>query len=163
MLVERCTRPGALHALPAAERNAMVVVAAYAPSSQGDAALKAAIRDVAMTDRDLLVASFPYTDPLDGSRSADAEEVNEAINRISSDMSHDERAYLETLEVRVREAGAESLRDIGDFLLRVAHEEKASLIVIGLRHSAPVGRLMLGQTVKRLLLESPCPVLVTKD
>ncbi|ANP27763.1 UspA domain-containing protein [Mycobacteroides abscessus subsp. abscessus] len=141
----------------------MVVVAAYASTSQGDAALAAAIRDVAMTDRELLVASFPYSDPLEGSRSADAEEVNEAIKRVSADMSHEERAYLETLEVRVREAGLESSRDIGDFLLRVVREEKASLIVIGLRHSAPVGRLMLGQTVKRLLLESPCPVLVTKD
>ncbi|MDU1123085.1 MAG: universal stress protein [Dermabacter sp.] len=52
---------------------------------------------------------------------------------------------------------------MGDFLLRVAREENASVIVIGLRHSAPVGRLMLGQTVKRLLFEAPCPVLVTKD
>ncbi|MCT2149867.1 universal stress protein [Dermabacter vaginalis] len=154
--------PSAQHTLPV-ERTVMVVVAAYASTSQGDAALAAAIRDVAMTDRELLVASFPYSDPLEGSRSADAEEVNEAIKRVSADMSHEERAYLETLEVRVREAGLESSRDIGDFLLRVVREEKASLIVIGLRHSAPVGRLMLGQTVKRLLLESPCPVLVTKD
>ncbi|EPH14479.1 hypothetical protein HMPREF1484_01782 [Dermabacter sp. HFH0086] len=141
----------------------MVVVAAYAPTSQGDAALEAAIRDVAVTDRELLVASFPYADPFEGACCANAEEVQEAINRVSAHMSHDERAYLETLKVRVREAGAESSRDIGDFLLRVAREENASVIVIGLRHSAPVGRLMLGQTVKRLLLEAPCPVLVTKD
>ena len=139
----------------------MVVVAAYAPTSQGDAALEAAIRDVAVTDRELLVASFPYADPFEGACCANAEEVQEAINRVSARMSHDERAYLETL--KVREAGAESSKDIGDFLLRVAREENASVIVIGLRHSAPVGRLMLGQTVKRLLLEAPCPVLVTKD
>ncbi|MFE9204144.1 universal stress protein [Micromonospora sp. NPDC007230] len=47
-------------------------------------------------------------------------------------------------------------------LLRVVEETNAALVVIGLRHRAPVGKLLLGSTARQILLDAPCPVLGVK-
>jgi nucleotide-binding universal stress UspA family protein len=47
-------------------------------------------------------------------------------------------------------------------ILRVAAEEEADLIVIGIRHRTPVGKLFLGSTSQQVLLDAPCPVLAVK-
>lgn len=52
--------------------------------------------------------------------------------------------------------------DIADLVLDEAARVDASLIVIGLRHRTPVGKLLLGSTAQRILLDSTCPVLAVK-
>jgi nucleotide-binding universal stress UspA family protein len=47
-------------------------------------------------------------------------------------------------------------------LLKVAEEVSAELIIIGLRRRSPVGKLILGSTAQRILLDAPCPVLAVK-
>ena len=47
-------------------------------------------------------------------------------------------------------------------ILRVAAEEDASLIVIGMRQRSPVGKLFLGSTSQQVLLDAPCAVLAVK-
>jgi nucleotide-binding universal stress UspA family protein len=49
-----------------------------------------------------------------------------------------------------------------DEILRVAADEGADLIVIGIRHRTPVGKLLLGSTSQQVLLDAPCPVLAVK-
>ncbi|WP_270888881.1 universal stress protein [Pedococcus sp. 5OH_020] len=49
-----------------------------------------------------------------------------------------------------------------DEILRVAETEDASLIVIGMRHRTPVGKLLLGSTSQQVLLDASCAVLAVK-
>ena len=48
------------------------------------------------------------------------------------------------------------------FARRIAEEHGVDLIVIGIRHRSPVGKLLLGSTARRILLEANCPVLAVK-
>ncbi|WP_380169823.1 universal stress protein [Kineococcus sp. DHX-1] len=52
--------------------------------------------------------------------------------------------------------------DPADDLITAAEESGASLIVIGLRRRTPVGKLILGASAQRILLDAPCPVLAVK-
>ena len=52
--------------------------------------------------------------------------------------------------------------DTAEALLDLAEEVDASLLVIGSRHRTRVGKLLLGSTVQRVLLEAQLPVLVVK-
>ena len=52
--------------------------------------------------------------------------------------------------------------DTAESLLDLAEEVEASLLVIGSRQRTRVGKLLLGSTVQRVLLEAHLPVLVVK-
>jgi nucleotide-binding universal stress UspA family protein len=49
-----------------------------------------------------------------------------------------------------------------DDVLDVAEEVQAELIVIGLRRRTAVGKLILGGSAQRILLDATCPVLAVK-
>jgi len=52
--------------------------------------------------------------------------------------------------------------DAAAALLTVMERGDAELLVIGIRHRSPVGKLLLGSTEHQLLLECPKPVLAMK-
>jgi len=75
----------------------------------------------------------------------------------------------EAVQEKLAAAGlAQELRDVpdsedpADDLISAAEETGASLIVIGLRRRTPVGKLILGASAQRILLDAPCPVLAVK-
>jgi nucleotide-binding universal stress UspA family protein len=47
-------------------------------------------------------------------------------------------------------------------VLDAAEDHQADLIVIGLRRRTPVGKLFLGSTAQRIILEADCPVVAVK-
>ncbi|BCI53851.1 universal stress protein [Mycolicibacterium litorale] len=49
-----------------------------------------------------------------------------------------------------------------DALIAAMERDDAELLVIGLRHRSPVGKLLLGSVSQRVLLECPKPVLAVK-
>ncbi|MBD0322829.1 MAG: universal stress protein [Aldersonia sp.] len=52
--------------------------------------------------------------------------------------------------------------DAVESLLDAMEAEDAELLVIGIRHRTPVGKLLMGSTAQRLLLNCPKPVLAVK-
>ena len=52
--------------------------------------------------------------------------------------------------------------DTAEELLKAMGRDDAELLVIGVRHRSPVGKLLLGSVSQRLLLECPKPVLAVK-
>lgn len=46
-------------------------------------------------------------------------------------------------------------------LIRIADEQQADLIIIGLAKRTRVGKALMGSDAQRVLLGAPCPVLVT--
>ncbi len=74
-------------------------------------------------------------------------------------------------ESRVRAEMREQLPDVtvvigrgnpSDVIARVAEEQGCDLIVTGVARDEPLGRLMLGNTVDRLVRRSPVPVLIVR-
>jgi nucleotide-binding universal stress UspA family protein len=52
--------------------------------------------------------------------------------------------------------------DTAEELLKAMEHDDAELLVIGIRHRSPVGKLLLGSVSQQLLLECPKPVLAVK-
>jgi len=128
----------------------MTVLVGYVPNSFGEAALSAAVAEAARRQERLLVVNMSRDDVLaDAHRAAD-----DQLARVRRDLGE---LGVEA-EVRRVEEGS----DAAEALLEVATEVDASVLVIGLRHRTPVGKLLLGSNAQRLLLEANCPVLAVK-
>ncbi|KYH43951.1 universal stress protein [Branchiibius sp. NY16-3462-2] len=56
----------------------------------------------------------------------------------------------------------EGTGDTVEEVLQVVARRNAALLVIGLRHRTPVGKLILGSAAQRLLLDAACPVLAVR-
>jgi nucleotide-binding universal stress UspA family protein len=128
----------------------MTVVVGYIPNELGDAALDAAIAEAKLRGTDLVVVNTTRADRLVDPRYA-------------------QRAQAEALEEKLAASGvAHEVRQFtsselaSDDVLRAAEESGAALIVIGLRHRSPVGKLIMGSTAQAILLGAGCPVLAVK-
>lgn len=128
----------------------MTVLVGYVPNSFGEAALTAGVAEARRRQEPLLVVNMSRDDVLaDAHRAAEAE-----LDRVRRDLAELGLAA----EVRRIEEGSDS----AEVLLDVAKEVDASVLVIGLRHRSPVGKLLLGSNAQRILLDATCPVLAVK-
>ena len=128
----------------------MSVVVGYVPSAEGEAALSHAVEEARTRGARLLVVNTSRGDALVDERYADDQQVADLRSRLET--SGVEHEVLRA--IRGREAHEE--------LLAVAEERRAELVVIGLRRRSPVGKLLMGSTSQRVLLEASCPVLAVK-
>lgn len=127
-----------------------MIVVGYVPTPEGRAALDAAV-DAARTSGDrLLVVNTSRGDAYADPRFAQDHHLDEVRALLAS-------AGVEH-EVVQRMRGHEA----ADEVLETVRETGADLVVIGVRHRSPVGKLLLGSTAQRILLEAPCPVLAVK-
>jgi len=122
----------------------MTVVMGYVPNELGEATLAAAIEESRRRGTDLVVVNTTRADRLVDPQAAVLE------------------SRLESSGVRYQVRRFTSTRLAADDVLGVAEEVVAELIVIGLRHRTPVGKLILGSTAQSILLEATCSVLAVK-
>lgn len=128
----------------------MTIVVGYIPTPQGEAALTAAIAEARAHDDSILVINMSRDDRLvDPNRAGDGD-----LDRLDTELAESGVPH----EVRRVEHGTDQATEI----LATIEAEQARLLVIGLRHRTPVGKLLMGSTAQRLLLEAPCPVLAVK-
>jgi nucleotide-binding universal stress UspA family protein len=128
----------------------MTVLVGFVPTQLGEAALTAAVSEARRRGESLLVVNMSRDDVLVDAHRAGQEQL-ERVRRDLADLD------LE-FEVRQIEEGS----DASEVLLDIAEREAASVIVIGLRHRTPVGKLLLGSSAQRILLDATCPVLAVK-
>jgi nucleotide-binding universal stress UspA family protein len=128
----------------------MSVVVGYVPRGEGEAALTHAVAEARSRQTRLVVVNTSRGDALVDQRFADEQQLAALQQRLAdTGVPHQ---VVQTM--RGREASEE--------ILGAAREHRAELVVIGLRHRSPVGKLLMGSTAQKVLLEAACPVLAVK-
>ena len=126
----------------------MAVVVGFIPTEVGFRALTAAREEAEQRGGPLVVVNVLRAGVDEDPRHADDQQLEIARDQLR-------RA---TVRVAFRQETAKD--DIADVLLQVVEEEKAELLVLGVRRQNDLARHLLGLTVQKLLLSSPSDVLV---
>lgn len=129
----------------------MSVVVGYVPTPEGESALRHALEEARGRGVGLLVVNTSRGDALVDKRFADEEQLRVLKDRLAASGVDHELIH----GIHGREAAEE--------ILSVASDRRADLIVVGLRRRSPVGKLLMGSTAQRVLLEASCPVLAVKS
>ena len=126
-----------------------MIVIGYSADRFGRAALEHGIAEAKLRDTSLRVINSTsgeaYVDPAFAQR----------------DEVHDVKRHLEECGVAYELTQPVGV-DTATELLASMDRDDAELLVIGIRHRSPVGKLLLGSVSQRLLLECPKPVLAVK-
>jgi nucleotide-binding universal stress UspA family protein len=133
----------------------MPVLVGFVPTPEGRAAVRQAVHECNLRGTRLIVVnSGGQSESSPEFRAAAAVESADEVRAICADLGMHEP----DLEIRwIRDA-----YEPADDVLAVAEETDAELIVIGLRKRSGVGKLFLGSSAQRILLDSTCPVLAVK-
>lgn len=122
----------------------MTVLVAYAPAPEGKEALTEGIKEAHLRKSDLLIVNIGR-----GHHDLDTQELQELESQLTG------AGLALAIESSI-------LADPGDAVIQIAQDRNAEMIVIGLRHRSMVGKLILGSTVQRILLDATCPVLAVR-
>jgi nucleotide-binding universal stress UspA family protein len=128
----------------------MTVVVGYVPTPEGEAALHHGIAEARSREAHLVVVNTSRGDAAVDPRYVDEGQLSTLRSALDDAAVPHELLHV----IRGREAAEE--------ILQVASARRASLVVIGVRRRTPVGKLLLGSTAQRVLLEADCPVLAVK-
>jgi nucleotide-binding universal stress UspA family protein len=127
----------------------VTIVVGYSADRFGAAALEHAIAEAKLRDTTLLV-------------------INPTTGEAYVDTHFAQAGQVHDIEERLANCGVEFEMtqpvgvDIADELLKAMERDDAELLVIGIRHRSPVGKLLLGSVSQQLLLECRKPVLAVK-
>ncbi|MFC8615905.1 universal stress protein [Micromonospora purpureochromogenes] len=128
----------------------MTVLVGYVPSALGEAALRAAVEQARFRDEPVLVVNTSRGDAYVDPRFAQESDLARVVRELTAD------GVPHTVRQLVRG------RDAAEEIVEIAEAEEISLVVIGIRHRTPVGKLIMGSTAQEILLRVPCPVLAVK-
>jgi nucleotide-binding universal stress UspA family protein len=126
-----------------------MIVVGYSADAFGRAALEHGIAEAKLRGTSLRVVNSTAGDAYVDDRFAQPTEVHDIEERLADCGVN----YELTQPVGV---------DAAEELLKTMERGDADLLVIGIRHRNPVGKLLLGSVAQQLLLECPKPVLAVK-
>ncbi|WNG91004.1 universal stress protein [Mycobacterium sp. ITM-2016-00318] len=126
-----------------------MIVVGYSADPYGRAALEHGIAEAKLRGTSLRVINSTAGDAYVDARFAQPTEVHDIEERLANCGVE----YELSQPVGV---------DAVDELLKTMERGDADLLVIGIRHRNPVGKLLLGSVAQQLLLECPKPVLAVK-
>ncbi|MCH8613249.1 universal stress protein [Arsenicicoccus dermatophilus] len=127
----------------------MTVVVGLMATPEGRAALERAADEA-------VVRSLPLV-LVETARPAPDEESRAVLESLVAELTATVQASGLAVERRRPEG-----KDLAEQLVGVAEVTQASCLVIGLRRRSPVGKLILGSSAQRILLDATCPVLTVK-
>ena len=128
----------------------MSIIVGYTPTPEGEAALRHAVTEADAHREDLVVVNVSAHREPDEKTFASEDELAHVDSVL--------RTSGVTFTVRQLVRG----KDPAEEILTLAVELQASMIVIGLRHRTPVGKLLLGSNSQQILLDATCPVVAVK-
>lgn len=128
----------------------MSIVVGYIPTPEGEAAFERAIEEARASGTLLVVVNSSRGDALVDQRFVQHDDAGSLVRRLAAEGV--EHLLLQPLRGL----------DAADEVLEAAREHRAELVVIGLRRRTPVGKLILGSTAQRILLQAEAPVLAVK-
>ncbi len=128
----------------------MPILTGYVPTPVGEAAFQASIEEARRRQLALVV--------LNATSGAGGEDRYYADDETAATL----RSRLDSSGLDYQLLRSNSSRDTADEIVGMAADLNAELIVIGLRQRTPVGKLILGSTAQRVLLDARCPVLAVK-
>jgi nucleotide-binding universal stress UspA family protein len=128
----------------------MTLLVAYVPTPEGEAAFAAGLAEAKLRGEDLVVLNSPR-----GGAPVNADVAPpDVVSRLTAEAD----GAGVTLTVR-QDAHT---GDLAEEVVRVADELAVSAIVIGIRRRSAVGKLLLGSSAQRILLDANHPVLAVK-
>ena len=126
-----------------------MIVVGYSADPFGRSALEYGIAEAKLRQTNLLV-------------------INSSSGEAYVDAAFAQQAEIHDVERHLADCGVEFELtqpvgvDTAEELLKSMGRDDAELLVIGIRHRSPVGKLLLGSVSQQLLLECPKPVLAVK-
>jgi nucleotide-binding universal stress UspA family protein len=127
----------------------MTIVVGYIPNEYGEAALAAGIEEARRRGTGIVVVNSTRGDTLVDPSYVGERQVVALEQRLAGiDVPYEFRQPM----------GA----DVAEEIVGVARETGAELIVIGLRHRSPVGKMLMGSVAQQVLLGAEGPVLAVK-
>lgn len=127
----------------------MTIVVGYSADPFGRAALEHGIAEAKRRGTSLRVVNSTAGDAYVDARFAQPTEVHDIEERLATCGVEYELS---------QPVGVDAVTE----LLTTMERDDADLLVIGIRHRNPVGKLLLGSVAQQLLLECPKPVLAVK-
>ncbi|MFI5617229.1 universal stress protein [Streptomyces sp. NPDC051567] len=128
----------------------MTVLVGYVPSPEGEAALRAGVEEARTRGENLLVVNTSRGDAYVDRGFAEQKDLD-LVRRDLTELGVD-------FDIHQVVGG----RDASEEIVELAGSSEVSLVVIGLRRRSAVGKLIMGSSAQRILLDSPCPVLAVK-
>jgi nucleotide-binding universal stress UspA family protein len=128
----------------------MTMVVGYVPTPEGGAAFDRAVSEARRAGEPLVVVNSALH-PTDAEGPISTEIVQDAL---------DERLKTAGIEHSIRQLAVGE--DPAEVILETAKKVGASAIIIGIRRRSPIGKLILGSSAQRILLDADCPVIAVK-